>query len=169
MNLRAPRVRLHVRRSLTVALLMSLPIGAVEAGVPLPGGCADISTIAPFTQFRFEHFQAIFDTLTNPKEPDSQLCSRCHPGDFGAGGLGLGAGSSYDNLVGVPSGQDNTILRVAPGSPLNSLLFQKLNCVQPQVGDRMPPDGSLSLTQQAFFYDWIRLGAPLSRLGFEDR
>ena len=27
----------------------------------------------------------------------------------------------------------------------------------------------LSLTQQALFFDWIRLGAPLSRLGFEDR
>ena len=37
-------------------------------------------------------------------------------------------------------------------------------------GDRMPLNRApLSVAQQALFFDWIRLGAPLSRLGFEDR
>ena len=157
----------RARAALTAALFALLvPPAAIAGG---PSGCSDISAIAPFTQFRFDQFQSIFDTLTNPKDPDSQLCSSCHPADLGAGGLGLGAGFSYDNLVGVPSDQDNSILRVSPGNPLSSLLFQKVNCDQPQVGFRMPPGGSLSLTQQALIFDWIRWGAPLSRLGFEDR
>lgn len=144
--------------------------GATAAAAPPPSGCDDISSVAPFTQFRYEQFQAIFEALVNPKDPESHLCTSCHPGSVGAGGMGLGSGFSYDNLVGVESGQDPSILRVSPGNPLSSLLFLKLNCASPGVGNRMPQDlPALSTVQQAFFYDWIRVGAPLSRLGFEDR
>ena len=142
---------------------------AVHAGGP--SGCSDISQIAPFTQFRYTQFQAIFDNLTNPKDPDSGLCTSCHPGNAGPGNLGLGEGFSYGNLVGVESPQQAGLLRVQPGSPLASLLFQKVACSQPAVGGPMPPTPlpTLTLTQQALIFDWIRLGAPLSRLGFEDR
>ena len=168
MNPQAPDARLRVRLSLTVALLMSITVTAVNAGTP--SGCADISTIAPFTQFRFDQFQAIFDTLTDPKNPNSQLCTSCHPGESGPAGLGLGQGFSYANLVGVPSVEIPSLLRVAPGSPLQSYFFLKINCDTQPIGTQMPQGSPpLSLTQQAFFYDWIRLGAPLSRLGFEDR
>lgn len=168
MNPRAPSVRQPARCSLIIALLISLPATAVTAGTP--SGCADISTIAPFTQFRFDQFQSIFDRLTDPKNPDSQLCTSCHPGETGPAGLGLGEGFSYANLVGVPSVEIPSLLRVAPGSPLQSYFFLKLNCDTQPIGTQMPQGGpALSLTQQAFFFDWIRLGAPLSRLGFEDR
>ncbi len=149
------------------ALLIFGAAAPAQAGAP--SGCDDISAIAPFTQFRYTQIQTIFDTLTDPNNPFSQLCSNCHPGNVGAAGLGLGDGFSYANLVGVASAQNPMILRVSPGNPLSSLLFQKLNCDVPEVGGRMPPGGMISTTQQAFFYDWIRLGAPLSRLGFEDR
>jgi hypothetical protein len=149
------------------AILMLGAAAPVQAGGP--SGCDDISAIAPFTQFRYTQIQTIFDTLTDPKNPFSQLCSSCHPGNIGSGSLGLGDGFSYANLVGVPSAQNPAILRVSPGNPMSSLLFQKINCDVPEVGGRMPPGGMISITQQAFFYDWIRLGAPLSRLGFEDR
>lgn len=148
---------------------LPLLLGGAVAQAGSASGCSDISSVAPFTQFRFSQFQAIFDTLTDPKDPESGLCTSCHPGNLGAGGLGLGAGFSYANLVGVASAQDPSLLRVDPGNPLASLLFQKLNCDKPEVGARMPPGGTLSLTQQALFFDWIRHGAPLSRLGFEDR
>lgn len=154
-----------MRVTATVLLLALAP--AVHAGGAT--GCSDITSVAPFTQFRYTQFQSIFDTLTDPKDPNSGLCTSCHPGNLGAGGLGLGEGFSYANLVGVESGQQPGLLRVLPGSPLASLLFQKVNCDEPEVGARMPPGGSLSLTQQALFFDWIRHGAPLSRLGFEDR
>lgn len=151
-----------------IALLASSASFAAPHGGP--SGCANISAIAPFTQFNYEmQFQAIWQTLTDPKDPSSGLCTSCHPSETGAANLGLGEGFSYGNLVGVPSAQDGSILRVAPGDPLVSLLFQKVNCDTPSVGGRMPPGQSLSLTQQAFIFDWIRLGAPLSRLGFEDR
>lgn len=135
-----------------------------------PSGCANISAIAPFTQFNYEiQLQGIWQALTDPKDPSSGLCTSCHPSETGAANLGLGDPFSYGNLVGVPSPQDPQLLRVAPGDPLGSLLFQKVNCDTPSVGQRMPPGQSLSLTQQAFIFDWIRLGAPLARLGFEDR
>lgn len=147
--------------------LCAVPVLAVPAGAP--GDCTDLSAVAPFTQFRFDTFQSIFDTLQNPKDPASGLCTSCHPDSIGAGGLGLGAGFSYGNLVNTPSAQLPSILRVQPGSAINSLLFQKVNCDVPEVGGRMPPDGPISTTQQRLIQDWINAGAPLSRLGFEDR
>ncbi len=134
-----------------------------------PSGCASISAIAPFTQFTYGQLQGIWQAQTDPEDPMSGLCTSCHPMETGAANLGLGEGFSYGNLVGVPSAQDSSILRVAPGNPLASLLFLKVNCDTPGIGARMPPGQSMSITQQAFIFDWIRLGAPLSRLGFEDR
>lgn len=149
------------QRRLTVALLLCLGSASVGAGNGPPAECQDLTAVAPFTQFRYEQFQAIFDTA----------CGSCHPGNVGAGNLGLGAAFSFGNLVGIPSDGLPSMLRVAPGDPLASMLFLKLNCDDPPgFGSRMPLGGSnLSVTQQAFFFDWIRLGAPLSRLGFEDR
>jgi hypothetical protein len=41
------------------------------------------------------------------------------------------------------------------------LLFQKVNCDPPDVGDRVPLGyGDLSPEQQALIYDWIAEGAP---------
>lgn len=144
-------------------LLLALMLIAASAngGNGPPADCEDLSAIAPFSQFRYEQFQNIFNTA----------CTSCHPGSVGAGNLGLGDGFSYGALVNVPSDGEPSFLRVAPGDPLQSMLFLKLNCDDPPgLGIRMPLGGSnLSPTQQAFFFDWIRYGAPLSRLGFEDR
>ena len=49
---------------------------------------------------------------------------------------------------------------VIPGRPLESGLFDKVNCAQPYVGGRMPLGGTpLTLEQQALIYDWIAQGA----------
>lgn len=153
-------------------VLLSLVLVAGDASAWTrggPGDCQDLSAVAPFTQFRYEaQMQTIWDTLQDPKDPSSS-CTGCHPGNFGAGGLGLGAGFSYGTLFNVPSAQEPSILRIDPGNAANSLLFQKLNCDQPVVGGRMPPTSTLSAAQQALVRDWINHGAPLSRLGFEDR
>lgn len=158
-----------LRGALATALMLVIG-NPVSAGTP--DGCSDLSAVAPFTQFRYTQFQGIFDTLTDPKNQFSQLCTSCHPGSVGAGQLGLGDGFSYDNLVGVPSSGDPSYPRVDPGNAANSMLFLKINCDEPppQFSARMPFGGSpMSPTQQAFFRDWINYGAPLSRLGFEDR
>jgi hypothetical protein len=163
------------RRVLAAALIsgaLLLVFGSRAFTLPAgtPASCDDLSGVTPFTQFRYGQIQGIFDTLSDPKDPDSGLCTSCHAGSTGAGNLGLGEGFSYANLINVPSPFPGAnILRVQPGSANDSLLFQKLNCDDPEVGFRMPPGTPLSLTQQRFFRDWIELGAPLSRLGFEDR
>ena len=151
----------HMRRMTGVGLALMVIGTSASAGNGPPAECDDLSAIAPFTQFRYEQFQNIFNTS----------CTSCHPGNVGAGNLGLGDGFSYGALVGVPSDGLPSILRVAPGDPLQSMLFLKINCDDPPgLGIRMPLGGSnLSATQQAFFFDWIGAGAPLSRLGFEDR
>jgi hypothetical protein len=153
-------------------LIVGLTLSSVVAAAPLggPSGCSSLASIAPFTEFNYEmQLQGLWGLLLDPKDPDSGLCTSCHPGQSGAAALGLGDGFSYANLVDVASAQDPNFIRVIPGDPANSLLLQKVNCSTPGVGNRMPPTLTLSLTQQAFIADWIRLGAPLSRLGFEDR
>lgn len=154
-----------------ICLMLCLPPAGLHA-TPLggPSECDDVSAISAFTQFRYEQFQGIFETLVVPKDPFS-ACTSCHPNSSGAGTLGLGDGFSYGNLVNIPSAGGEPLLRVEPGAPNLSWLFLKINCNNPGFGSSRMPLGlpTLSLTQQRFFYDWIRLGAPLSRLGFEDR
>lgn len=49
---------------------------------------------------------------------------------------------------------------VIPGAPLESGLFDKVNCEVPFIGARMPLEGDpLTLEQQALIYDWIAQGA----------
>lgn len=152
---------------LALALLAGLAGAGADAGNGPPSGCSDLSSVAPFTQIRYEQIQNIFSTDSG----GTLLCLGCHGGETGSGNLGLAPEFSYGNLVGAASFSVPTMLRVAPGDPLASILFLKLNCDDPPGEfSRMPLGGNpLSLTQQALFFDWIRLGAPLSRLGFEDR
>lgn len=152
---------------LALAVLAGAASAGAEAGNGPPSGCSDLSSVAPFTQIRYEQIQNIFSTDSG----GTLLCLGCHPGSSGAGNLGLAPEFSYGNLVGVASDGVPSMLRVAPGDPLASILFLKLNCDDPPgLFDRMPLNRApLSLAQQALFFDWIRLGAPLSRLGFEDR
>jgi hypothetical protein len=71
------------------------------------------------------HIQPIFNAK----------CTGCHGS---SGGLGLGAASAYVNLVNV-TGQNagcNTLKRVLPGDPDNSLLVRKISGTS--CGNRMP-------------------------------
>ena len=63
---------------------------------------------------------------------------------------------SWAHLVNVPSAEDASLVYVAPGRPEQSLLFQKVNCDTPGVGERMPLSsygGGLTAEQQALIYD----------------
>lgn len=91
-------------------------------------------------------------------------CSNCHI-SMSFGDLNLRFDVVRLNLLGEdgngqPSAQDANRLRVAPGKPQNSLLFEKLNCDTPPVGQRMPPGSSGDNVElQALVHDWIALGA----------
>ena len=101
-------------------------------------------------------FQSIQDNVFTP------ICSVCHVGGSAPMGLRLDAANAYNLLVGVPSTEVPSILRVKPGDPDNSYIIQKLEG-HASVGARMPLGGPyLSTDTIAFIRQWISDGAPPS-------
>lgn len=88
------------------------------------------------------------------------VCTGCHAGAAAPVGLRLDAGSSYDLLVGVGSGEVGSLQRVNPGNPDASYLIQKLEG-SAAVGVRMPYGGPyLDDATIAVIRQWIAAGAP---------
>lgn len=83
----------------------------------------------------------------------------CHLGAGAPQGLRLDDANSYGMLVGVPSAESPSTLRVAPGDPDNSYLVQKLEG-SASVGAQMPL-GAPPLEQAAIdvIRQWISDGA----------
>ncbi|UXI66735.1 hypothetical protein [Tahibacter amnicola] len=123
-------------------------------GQPLASGCDSIQTVPLRQHMNYAmDIQPIFDNR----------CANCHVEQEGSpeAGLDLNPGLSWYYLVDVPSNQDLTRTLVVPGQPLNSMLFEKLNCQTPDVGLRMPRGRiPIPIAEQALIYDWILAGAP---------
>jgi hypothetical protein len=99
-------------------------------------------------------FQSIQDNIFTP------ICSVCHVGGGAPEGLRLDQADAYNLLVGVPSTEVPSIMRVKPGDPDNSYIIQKLEG-HAAVGARMPFGGPyLSTATVAFIIQWITNGAP---------
>jgi hypothetical protein len=102
-------------------------------------------------------FESIQENIFTP------ICSVCHAGASAPEGLRLDAANSFNLLVGVPSTEVPSLLRVKPGDPDNSYIIQKLQG-HAAVGAQMP-DGCpttqpcLSATQIGFIQQWITNGA----------
>ena len=87
------------------------------------------------------------------------ICSVCHIGGGAPEGLRLDAANSYNLVVGVPSTEVPSLLRVKPGDPVNSYIIQKLQG-HAAVGAQMPLGGPyLSADTIAFIQQWITNGA----------
>ena len=87
------------------------------------------------------------------------ICTVCHAGAGAPHGLRLDAANSYHLLVGIPSDEVPSVLRVKPGDPSNSYLIQKLEG-HAAVGERMPFGGPyLSADVIAVIRQWISDGA----------
>jgi hypothetical protein len=71
----------------------------------------------------------------------------------------LEAGRAYNNLVGVTSSGYAPRLRVMPGNPNNSVLYQKIIGGGNGVGGPMPPGGMLAQAQMDTIRAWILKGA----------
>lgn len=146
----------------------------------LPNGCTSIADVpAQFSGIQYgAAIQGLFDNfLTNG---GTAGCVDCHtnPASTASGHLDLTDGVSWAHIFGVKSYENPNVKYVVPNHPEQSLLFQKVNCDNPQVGVRMPdgfPPGTLSPEQQATIYDWIAEGAPagttdgIFRNGFDIR
>jgi len=90
------------------------------------------------------------------------ICSVCHVGGAAPEGLRLDATDSFNLLVGVPSTEVPSLMRVKPGDPANSYIIQKLEG-HAAVGAQMPLGGPyLSTDTIAFVRQWIANGAPPS-------
>ena len=80
-------------------------------------------------------------------------CTSCHNAGQLDGGLDLtdfGIDAIYKIVPAV----------IEPGRPRGSLLFLKINCDAPPVGQRMPLGGlPLTLDEQILVFDWIAQGA----------
>ena len=86
-------------------------------------------------------------------------CTLCHSGAAAPLGLRLDAGNSFTNLVGVPSAQVGSLLRVDPGDPDNSYLIRKLEGTASE-GQLMPLGGPpIPQSTIDFVRQWISEGA----------
>lgn len=81
----------------------------------------------------------------------------CH--SLGAGGTYLRLGTDGD-VVGVASTEDPTRLRVKPGAPAASYLYEKLLEGGDYDGGRMPLGGPYDPRLAPFVAAWIEAGAP---------
>jgi hypothetical protein len=153
-------------RQTTIALLVGASLICSNAHAQAyrfgtgPTDCQQL-TQPLFTEFSFyRNVQLVFQSN----------CAQCHLNGAGAGGLNLDPANSFGQLVNTASAQDPNFVRVVPGQAVQSLLFLKINCANPGLGESMPPGLSLiSVTQQQLIRDWINAGAPLQKSGFEDR
>jgi Bacterial Ig-like domain len=107
---------------------------------------------------------------TGPITPDLQsiednvftpICSKCHIGAGAPEGLQLDAAHAYNALVGVPSVEEPSILRVDPGNPDESYMVLKIEGASGIEGGQMPL-GETPLPQAtiAAIRQWITNGAP---------
>lgn len=132
-----------------LALSVLLVASACSSGskTTTPATSTTSSSIVSFSK----DVQPIFDNY----------CVVCHQG-AGQGGLTLEPNLSYSKLVGMPSTENPTELRVKAGAPDQSYLLAKLNGTQVQAGGsgaRMPYGATpLSQVQIDLISQWIMQG-----------
>jgi hypothetical protein len=124
--------------------------GLDQNGQPIGSGSGATSS-GPITA----DFQSIQDNVFTP------ICSKCHIGASAPEGLQLDAAHSYNLLVGVPSAEVPSLMRVKPGDPDNSYMVQKIEGASGILGGQMPlgetplPQATIDAIRQ-----WITNGAP---------
>jgi hypothetical protein len=100
-------------------------------------------------------FQSIQANVFTP------ICSKCHIGASAPEGLQLDAAHSYNLLIGVPSNEQPSLLRVKPGDPDLSYMVRKIEGLPGITGGQMPlgetplPQATITAIRQ-----WITDGAP---------
>lgn len=104
-------------------------------------------------------FHAVYDEIIVGEGCNTPLC---HGG--GAGGLAMTTrDGAYEALVGAPAAgpfcDSSGLLRVVPGDPEASLLWEKVASRAPRCGDPMPISAMLAERQVEQIREWIARGA----------
>jgi hypothetical protein len=122
--------------------------GLNQNGQPITAGSASTGPITA-------DLQSIEDHVFTP------ICSKCHIGASAPEGLQLDAAHAYNALVGVPSAEEPSLLRVNPGNPDLSYMVLKIEGAPGIEGGQMPlgetplPQATIDAIRQ-----WITNGAP---------
>lgn len=134
--------------NLAVSLLL-LTTGAFAAD-----GCADLTGLPVNPKVQWSD---VWQALDN----ESSCTQNCHLGSSPTAELDFSSPIiSIYFLVGQDSSQSGELMRVRPGDPEGSLLWQKVACTEPEVGRPMPPPmGGISVDLMGLIYDWIEQGA----------
>ena len=86
--------------------------------------------------------------------------SGCHVTGTAAFDMVLSTGQSAGNIIGIPSDQDDTFMRVDPGNAADSWLYMKVTADSRITGDPMPSLSSpLRQADLDMIRDWIDQGA----------
>jgi hypothetical protein len=149
-------------RPVAIAATLTASLGLFLSASPATAasGCDSIASV-PIT-WNIDYAVDIQGIFNN-------RCSNCHVDHGGTplGDLDLNPEFSWDDLVNAPSNSQPGRTLVVPGEPLDSVLFEKINCDQPDAGLRMPRNRTpLPFSEQALIYDWIMLGAPRTQTDF---
>jgi hypothetical protein len=145
-----------MRKSLGATLLLAAWVmgcagngdGLNQNGMPIVAGQTGGGPITP-------DLQSIEDNVFTP------ICSKCHIGASAPEGLQLDAAHAYNALVGVPSVEEPSFLRVNPGNPDTSYMVLKIEGAPGIEGGQMPlgetplPQATIDAIRQ-----WITNGAP---------
>ncbi len=102
--------------------------GLDQNGQPIGSGGGGSGALTP-------DFASIQDNVFTP------ICTRCHIGVSAPEGLQLDSAHSYSLLVGVPSAEQSSLLRVKPGDPDSSYIVRKLQGGPGISGGQMPLGG----------------------------
>jgi hypothetical protein len=89
------------------------------------------------------------------------ICSKCHIGAGAPEGLQLDAAHAYNDLVGVPSAEEPSFLRVNPGNPNSSYMILKIENAMGIEGGQMPlNEAPLPQATMDAIIQWVTNGAP---------
>lgn len=104
-------------------------------------------------------FSSINQNIIQSRDPTG--CINCHSGPRPPAGMDLST-DPYSAWVNVASREKPGLLRIAPGDPESSYVYQKLEGAAGISGKRMPFNGPPYLTdgQIQVIARWIQQGAP---------
>jgi hypothetical protein len=137
----------------------------------VPGAEApDLSATATATGPTFTPGSPTFSAIYGEIFQGSCGGPSCHGGSAGGNLVMQNKAGAYDGLVNVKAMgmnvagggmncADTQMMRVKPGDPDNSLLYDKVANMTPKCGTHMPPGSTLKPEQLQQIRDWIMMGA----------